>query len=196
MLDRIGLSAVNHVLRGNAWALERLQPFAGQTARFECGPFGQSVSVTERGELMPAAAGAVPAVTLNATPGVLMRLLARDERARTEVSVSGDTAFATALEYVWRNARWDVEEDLSRAIGDMAAHRVVSGARAVEQWTIQSSRNVAQAAVDYWTEEHPLVAGRTALEQFSREVDLLRDDVARLEKRLEALAARKSGTPQ
>ena len=40
------------------------------------------------------------------------------------------------------------------------------------------------------TEEQPLIAGARDLEQFSRAVDQLRDDTARLEKRLENLSNR------
>ena len=38
-----------------------------------------------------------------------------------------------------------------------------------------------------WTEERPLIAAARDLGEFNRDVDTLRDDVARLEKRIEIL---------
>ena len=43
-------------------------------------------------------------------------------------------------------------------------------------------------AAEYWTEERPLIAKRAHVEQFAHEVDQLRGDVERLEKRLEKLS--------
>jgi ubiquinone biosynthesis protein UbiJ len=45
----------------------------------------------------------------------------------------------------------------------------------------------------YWTEEQPLVAAKPDVERFVREVDTLRDDVARLEKRIEQLLKQDAG---
>jgi ubiquinone biosynthesis protein UbiJ len=40
---------------------------------------------------------------------------------------------------------------------------------------------------EYWLEEEPLIAKKTHLAQFARDVDALREDAERLEKRLERL---------
>jgi ubiquinone biosynthesis protein UbiJ len=40
---------------------------------------------------------------------------------------------------------------------------------------------------EYWLEEQPLIAKKRHLEEFSTEVDALRNDVDRLAKRLEKL---------
>jgi ubiquinone biosynthesis protein UbiJ len=40
---------------------------------------------------------------------------------------------------------------------------------------------------EYWQEEQPLIAKKRHVEKFIQEVDQLRDDVARLEKRLAKL---------
>jgi ubiquinone biosynthesis protein UbiJ len=86
-----------------------------------------------------------------------------------------------------RNVSWDVEEDLSRVVGDIAAHRIVSTARALDGWARDAALRVAQGAAEYWTEESPLIASRVKVEGFVREVSELRDAVDRLEKRLERL---------
>jgi ubiquinone biosynthesis protein UbiJ len=196
LFDGTAAAAINHVLRTNAWARERLLPFAGKTARFNLFPTACTLTVRNGGEVGPAAAGAAPDVTLSATMPVALRALAGDEAAWNAATVDGDTAFAQEISYLVRHLKWDVEEDLSRVFGDIAAHRIAEGGRALNRWREQTRDNVTQAFAEYWTEERPLIAKRRDVEQFNHDVDALRDDVERLEKRLEMLANRQpSGAP-
>ena len=150
--------------------------------------WGLALTVLENGEVAPAGASAGPAATVRLGPGLMLRLAARDESAWREISITGDTDFASAIHHVVRNLRWDVEEDLSRVFGDIAAHRMAETGRAFQRWSGQAAENTARAFAEYWTEEQPLIAGARDLEEFGRAVDQLRDDTARLEKRIEQLA--------
>jgi len=188
MLDPAATAFINHLLRGASWAREELQRFAGRTARIEALPFGISLTVLESGEVTTAAAGAAPAVTVRLTPGLMLRLAARDETVWREIEVAGDTDFGAAIHHLARNLRWDVEEDLSRVFGDIAAHRMAETGRTFRRWGEQALDNTGRSFAEYWTEEQPLIAGGRDLDQFNRAVDQLRDDVARLEKRIENLS--------
>jgi len=189
MFDPAATAFINHLLRGASWARDALQRFAGKTARFDAAPLGLSVTVQDNGEVGVAAADAAPAVTITLTPGLALRIAARDETAWREIGVSGDADFAATLNHIARNLRWDVEEDLSRVFGDMAAHRMAESGRVLRRWGEQALDNTGRSFAEYWTEEQPLIASAHDLEQFHRAVDQLRDDVARLEKRLEQLAS-------
>ncbi len=145
----------------------------------------------EGGEVTPAAAGAVPAVTLKLTPGLLLRFAARDEGAWREVEVAGDTDFTSAINHLAHNLRWDFEEDLSRVFGDVAAHRMAETGRGFERWGERTAEHFGRTFAEYWTEEQPLIAGKRDLDEFNRAVDRLRDDAARFEKRLDYLLNRK-----
>lgn len=149
-----------------------------------------TLTVLASGEVASAATGAEPAATVRLGPGLLLRLAARDESAWREIDIAGDTDFASAIHHVARNLRWDVEEDLSRVFGDIAAHRMAETGRTFQRWGGQAAENTARAFAEYWTEEQPLIAGARDLEEFGRAVDQLRDDAARLEKCIENLANR------
>jgi ubiquinone biosynthesis protein UbiJ len=184
-------AAINHLLRSASWARDALRRHAGKTARFEVLPFVFALTVLDSGEVTPAAADATPASTVRIAPGLLLRLAARDESAWREIEIAGDTDFASAIHHVTRNLRWDVEEDLSRAFGDVAAHRMAETGRTLQRWGAQAAENTGRAFAEYWTEEQPLIAGARDLEEFGRAVDQLRDDTARLEKRVENLLSRR-----
>lgn len=189
MFASFGARPINHVLARNSWALARLKPFAGKAARFECLPFAFTLKVRPDGQV-DVASQATPDVTIRASPGVAMRVAARDDTAWQELSVSGDAEFAAALDHVCRNLRWDAEEDLARIFGDVVAHRMALTAQTLQQWTAQATDNLARSFAEYWTEEQPLIARAGDVEQFNRDVDRLRDDIARFEKRLENMAVR------
>ncbi|MGH8633406.1 MAG: ubiquinone biosynthesis accessory factor UbiJ [Burkholderiales bacterium] len=183
-------AAINHLLRSASWARDALRRHAGKTARFEVFPLAVAFTVLEGGEVAPAGADAAPTATVKLAPGLMLRLAARDESAWREIDIAGDTDFASAIHHVTRNLRWDVEEDLSRVFGDIAAHRMAEAGRTFQRWGEQAAENTARSFAEYWTEEQPLIAGGRDLEEFGRAVDQLRDAAARLEKRLENLSNR------
>jgi ubiquinone biosynthesis protein UbiJ len=173
------LAPINRLLRQNSWALERLRPFAGKVVRAECFPLTMLLGITEAGE-MAAAPDAAPDITLRLTPGVMLRLAASDASAWNDITIEGDPQLAAALNAIARHLRWDVEEDLSHVFGDIAAHRMVETGRKLDVWGRQGADNLVRSFAEYWTEEQPLIAARADIEHFNREVDALRDDVARL----------------
>ena len=188
-------AAINNLLRSASWARERLMPFAGKTAHFVLAPFAVTLTIRDSGEVEDSIAGGPrdtlaerpPDASFTLTPGVALRILASDKNAWQEVQMSGDTELAREVLFVAQNLRWDAEEDLSRVFGDILAHRMVQAASDLKHWQQQAADSIARSAAAYWTEEQPLIATRHDVERFVREVDALRDDAARLEKRIDNL---------
>ena len=187
LIESAAQAVVNRLLRNETWARARLQPFAGRVVSVACFPFLTRLAVTHTGEFGPAPAAADADTRITLTPGVLMRLAARDETAWTEAQVEGDTALAAAVQYLARNLRWDFEEDLSRVFGDVAGVRMASSIRSATAWPVEAAANLAQSLTEYWTEEQPAIARRDDVEAYCGDVDVARDDVERLEKRIERL---------
>jgi ubiquinone biosynthesis protein UbiJ len=121
------------------------------------------------------------------SPFLLPRLAAHEEAAFREIEMQGDMELAQEVSFLARNLTWDVEEDLAGVVGDVAAHRLVSTAKAIGQWARDATLRTAQGAAEYWTEESPLVATRVKVEDFVHGVAKLRDDLDRLDKRIEKL---------
>jgi ubiquinone biosynthesis protein UbiJ len=190
MLSWPAVAVINHLVRDAGWAHERLRPFAGRSVRFEIAPASVSLAVEADGRLVPAAAGIEPAAVIRLSAPTLFRLVwLHDESAQREVRIEGDAALASAFTGVLSGLRWDVEEDLSRVVGDVAAHRLAQAGSALFAWQVKTASNLAQALAEYWTEEQPIIASRQAVSEFIQVVDALRDDVDRLEKRIERLAS-------
>lgn len=180
---------LNHLLRRASWAREKLRPFAGKTVRFDILPFSTSLEILASGEV--ADGSGEPDTTFRLTPMLALRMASADQEAWREVETRGDLQLARAVLGIAQDLRWDAEEDLSRIFGDVIAHRLAGAGRAFVRWQRDTAGGLARQAAAYWTEERPLIAARALVEQFGRDVDTLRDDAARLEKRIEQLERRR-----
>ncbi len=133
VMERVVL-LVNHVIGAESAAVDKLRPHAGRAMQIEfagwpallpaIGPF--AFRVTPAG-LLEWLEGASPPPDLRVAieagnPALaLMRLVAGD---RPAITVSGDAAFASDLDWLIDNLRWDVQDDLARFVGDAPAREL------------------------------------------------------------------------
>jgi ubiquinone biosynthesis protein UbiJ len=191
MLASLAIAPLNHLLHGESWARKRLQSFAGKTARFRLPLFiDLALTVKASGEVSIAASNARDDAILTVDPGLLPRLLARDEDAFRGILISGDSAFADEILHIGRHLSWDLEEDLSGIMGDILAHRVVLAGQSLAHWHTETIRNLLQMSTEYLTEERPLLAKPVYMCEFVHEVDALQEAASNLEKRVSALMKR------
>ena len=178
----------NHVLAPANWAREKLAAHAGKVAQFEVPPARFALLIGADGLVQPADSASEPAVTIRFDRAALLETLADREQAWRKAQIEGDTEFASAISQVAANLQWDVEEDLSRVFGDIAAHRMAETGRMAAAWPRQAARSVAANAAEYLTEEAQLLVTPLQAAEFVHAVDELRDAVERLDKRIERLS--------
>ncbi|MDP2247925.1 MAG: hypothetical protein Q8J65_07305, partial [Nitrosomonadales bacterium] len=144
--------------------------------------------VLEDGGLAMAGESPSPDASVSIPLPVVMRLLANDDAAATLATLEGDTELAATLAKVLRGMSWEYEEDLSRVIGDIPAHQIAEFGRKAASEIKSQSINLAQMLSEYWQEEQPMIAKKRHVDAFNREVDTLREDTERLEKRIAKLS--------
>lgn len=202
------VAALNHLLEQEPWARGQLVPFAGRVIRFDAAAFALSLRVTEDGTTELATAAEAPAVSL-LVPLQQWPLVAADvadggqPAAMRHVRLEGDAELANTVSMLARNLRWDAAEDLSRAfrgilggpVSDSLAQRMVDGARQVHEQATRVGRTLVENVTEYLLDENPTLVRHVALEDFSSDVGRVRDDLARLEKRLERLERSRSAGP-
>jgi ubiquinone biosynthesis accessory factor UbiJ len=188
VLERGAVAGLNHLLAQQPWAAERLRAFAGQGVEIRCPPFPDlRLTICDSGLLERARGDAASALVVKLKAGALPLLLARDEAARGQIEIEGSASLASVVDTLFRHLSWDIEEDLSAVFGDVVAHRLASGGKAFAEWQREALQRLAENLAEYWTEEQPLLARPGDVEKFCRDTDALRDDAARLEKRIERL---------
>lgn len=184
LLHQPFVACVNHLLAREDWARARLRPFASKSIHLRLAPMPTlRLHITDDG-MLEAARDESADLTLDIRAGSVPGLMRRDEAAVREIGVDGDTELAAAVQFLFRNLRWDVEEDLSRLFGDAIAHRMAESGRHFMAWQKDGVQRLGENLSEYWREEAQFLARRQAVEGAGRDVADLRDAVARLEKRI------------
>jgi ubiquinone biosynthesis accessory factor UbiJ len=121
---------LNHVLMQEPQAMQRLARQSARVVLVQWRSFTFTVRVTPAGLLDLAGEGATPDLTLVLTeesPWALAQTLLAG--AKPPVRIEGDVQLAAEVNWLADNVRWDVEEDLSRILGDAPSHMLVQAAR-------------------------------------------------------------------
>jgi len=103
------------------------------------------------------------------------------------VSVAGDTELAGDVQKLFRYAKPDLEEELSRVVGDVAAYQVGSFVRQAREWGRQTAETMRANVGEYLQEESRAVPTQFETEEFMTAVEDLRDAADRLVARLERI---------
>ena len=191
MLSIVALAPLNHILLSENWAKRRLQSHTGKTIQICVSPFlSTTLTVQESGELLAVANNSSIDTTATFTLGLLPRLLTHDEGAYSEISISGDDAFAEELIYISKNLHWDVEQELSKITGDIFAHRIVQTSQDIKCWHSETAENLSAALAEYWLEEQPLLTKSSQIKEFIADVSALSNEMEQLEVRIEKISKR------
>jgi ubiquinone biosynthesis protein UbiJ len=154
VMERLVL-LVNHVIAAEPVALERLRPHAGRTMQIElagwptllpaAGPFAFRVSPAGLVEWLAEAASVLPDLRIAvdaANPALALTRVVAGERPT--VTVSGDAAFASDIDWLIDNLRWDLQDDLARFVGDAPARQLAR----IGGWFAAALREGAKALRD------------------------------------------------
>jgi len=132
--------------------------------------------------------------TLSGTPIALLSMVGpgAEERMRgAGIRIAGDAEIAQRFRELLQQAQPDFEEELSRAVGDVAAHQLANAARGFLDWGRKAADSIAVNVAEYLQEEGRDVPTRVELEEFLESVDHLREATDRLEVRLNRLEAQR-----
>ena len=125
---------LNHVLMQEPQAMERLARQKGRVVLVQWQQWTFRVTMTPAGLLDIADPRAAPDLTLMVTdtsPLAIARAVMQG--SKPNVRIEGDVQLAAEVNWLIDHVRWDIEEDLSRVLGDAPAHGLVQVARSVAQ---------------------------------------------------------------
>ena len=186
-LEALIVKPLNHVLGASPWAVERLRRHAGAHVCLRAGPLALMLCIDGRGLLQAAEQIGDPDVTIELNEDFPAKLLLERESVMSSARLSGSADVAETLAFVFRNLRWDIEGDLAAVVGDIPARRLsLAGSRLMHEMRNGAGR-LSGNLVEYATEEAGLLVSPAAAGEFIRDVDALRDEMARLEKRIARL---------
>ena len=129
--DRV-LLLVNHVLMQEPAATTRLRRQQNRTIQIGWRQLQLSCRITPAGLLERTVLQSSPDLSLHisqASPFEIVQTLAQGDKPTMQVQ--GDVMLAADINWLVDHVRWDIEEDLSRVLGDALAHQSVAMAKRV-----------------------------------------------------------------
>ncbi|MEY4762447.1 MAG: hypothetical protein RLZZ200_2303 [Pseudomonadota bacterium] len=194
-------SLLNRQLADSPRATELVQQLAGHALRIDVTHLPWSWTLASDGHALrlsrDASGGGNEAAdaTIRGTPLSLLAMLGREPQAvirRGDVQLEGDAELAARFQELGALLHPDIEEELSRLVGDIPAHQLGLAARAALGWLRGGLRTTVTNAAEYLAHERRDLVPRAESAGFLHDVDRLREDVDRLEARVDALAAHRT----
>jgi ubiquinone biosynthesis accessory factor UbiJ len=186
---------LNRGLRRSPRARELTSQLTGKSLAIEVRDITR-LHITSTGLTLAVTGGTATAdATLTAGPLGLAALLGPDAQNAVQsgaVAIGGDAEVAQRFRELLSLVRPDPEEELSGIIGDVPAHQLARFARAVTGWGRHAAATGLANAAEYLGHERRDLVPRAEGEQFLRGVDALREDLDRLQARVELLDQRRA----
>ena len=186
---------VNRYLGLDPEALSRLAGLTGKLIALELRGLGITLYMAPHGggiQLLHEYDGSPDAV-ISGTPVSLARVGLGEERGLLfagEGEIRGDVTLGQRFEAILREIDIDWEEQLSRLVGDVAAHQVGNLVRDALSWGAKSVDTFGRDITEYLQEESRYLPQQDEVNKFLAAVDVLRNDVERLEARVKRLHSR------
>ena len=192
-LNHLAAKFANRVLGDYPIAQQRLQAFA--TSRIFVNAAGVAVAlrITDIGVLEPCGSETTPEPTpadlaVSIPLAALPAGITSGRDALKLATFSGNTELAALLNELAHHLSWDAEHDLGKIIGEIAAHRVANAARATHEGSREAIKRLGENGAEYLVHEAQILVSRAESRHFQAQLETLRDDIARLEKRIGRLA--------
>jgi len=186
-------AAINRYLALDPELLGKLAAFDGKVIKIEItgankilymypGGTGISLSTTHDGEVD---------TTLRGSPLSLFKMglvsNAANMLLRGEVEITGDTRLGHQFKNVFSQMEIDWTEPLAELLGDSLAYQVHQSSKKFGRWGKDSIESVSTSLSEYLQEESRDVVTDTELEIFNEAVDKIRNDVDRLQAKINSL---------
>ena len=181
------IAVINHLLAQQPWASRQLALHAGKQAGIDVGAFALLLRVTGDGMVEAGPPDALSNVTIRLKLADLPLILQNPGRAFSYVNIEGDAEFANAISQLSKSLHWDAEHDLEAIVGQIAARRIVTGAKAGVKMVVTGQQKLAENLVEHLQQEQPLLVRPGDVDGFGLDVVRLRDDVERSVKRVEKM---------
>jgi ubiquinone biosynthesis protein UbiJ len=185
---------LNRHVAGSTAALDLLDELEGSSFAVHVEGLGITcVLRAEPGRLALGTDATGATATLRARPFDLLRLVGADGLSQvkgTKAEISGDLQVAERFAKLLKLARPDLEEELSRWIGDIPAHALGRAAQGASAWLRRAVRALGMNTAEYLQEESRALPAPLEAQAFYDDVERLRDGVERAAARLARLERR------
>lgn len=180
---------LNHLLDQQRSSKTKLQAEAGKVLGVQVQPLSLLFRVNDQGYFQQAGtqAGVKPPcdTQISLQLADLLGAIGNPGSVARRAAIEGDMDFAQVVSTVINDLHWDPERDLARIIGDAQAVWVMNSLSAAGTNLRDVVGRLKASLREYVVHEKALTPSQMEFDQFREDMARLRDDIARLEKRIQ-----------
>ncbi len=184
-------TALNQYLALDEDAPVFLQPLSGKVIAINILPFDETLYLCpaeDRIQILEQYIGEVDTTISGSLTALGFSLAAPDNASsETRIRIEGDTHTGHKFQQLFKQLDIDLEEKLANVTGDVLAHKIGQLFRSGRDWTRQSVETFRLNLEEFLQEETRDLPATAEAEIFYQQVDDLRNDVERLQSRIERL---------
>jgi len=185
LIQKIKKIILDHLLSQNDWMQTKLIDHKNKVVVIEISSIKLILKIDEKGLLH----------SLNETKefDCIIKLTVNDfinqliNKNNGNISIKGDLELANQVSQVLKRIEWDVEEDLSKYIGDIPATQATKVLKKIVTNSQKNISNISGALLEYWQEENKILTKKRDVEIFNSEVDKIVEDTERLEAKIKKI---------
>ncbi len=125
--------------------------------------------------------------TITIASTALTKMLIGQQPGVGDIAITGDRALGMSILPLIQALQYDWRDDLARLFGDAIGGKAALELENLYQQGCGISQSIAAQIADYAQESDAVVVSKVQLQQFAAQVEMLRDDTARLAARLSLL---------
>ncbi|WP_118997456.1 SCP2 domain-containing protein [Neisseria polysaccharea] len=172
---------INHLIQQNPDSRSELAAFADKTLALNIAGLKLTGRITEEGFLSASNGFADTEITFRNS--AVQKILQGGEPGVGDISLEGDLILGMAVLPLLGSLRYRASDDLARIFGNSIGSRAADIGHGIKQ----IGRSIAEQIGEFSREPESPVIDAATLSAWMEEVDKLRDDVARLNERLDRL---------
>jgi len=191
MLHSLSLPVINRALRDDPWAASRLAAFSGASLRISMADRSLMRYTIEPDGLLAAHqvfGDDEPTLCIDLPGNAASLFLSHGRQGVIKAAkIRGNIDLANALNDVMDQIRPDPEAFLASKIGDIAAHRLMGFAQSFKQGAEELVVRLKDQFTEHVAEGQSVIVPTPEVHAFMDDVSNLRNDVARLQQRIDRL---------
>ena len=185
MIQKIKKIILDHLLSQNDWMQSKLVDHKNKIIVIEISDLKLILKVGENGLLHSLSEAEKFDCIIKLTVNSLISQLINNNNSN--ISIEGDIELANQVAQVLKKIEWDIEEDLSKYIGDIPAIQTTKILKKVVARGQKNIGNITGALLEYWQEENKILTKKRNVEIFNSEVDKIVEDTERLEAKIKKI---------
>lgn len=179
------LAVLNHLIQQNVELKASWQQYQQRVVALVLPMLTLKGRIDAQGFWQEDSAEAETIITIAST--ALTKMLIGQQPGVGDVAITGDRVLGMAILPLIQALQYDWRDDLARLFGDAIGGKAALELENLYQQGCGISQSIAAQIADYAQESDAVVVSKVQLQQFAAQVEMLRDDTARLAARLSLL---------